>query len=424
MVGVHTVVCRATPGGTATDLSCLVDVVSLAGGRDDPETQPDAATAQVEFTATPDDPLPPVVEIGAIIEVATTHGSTAYRRFTGRVTDVVLGWDDAGEQTPEAGVGQILAAGVLADVGRRVIGDTPWPAELDGARVSRVMAAAGIVLDPAYSDPGTVTVLPRDVDSKPALEVARSTAESASGMVWETRAGDVRYADAKHRAGAPVVLELDACDILVTPTWRRTTEGLLNKVSVEYGTAPDGSNRPTYVNTNAASVTKYGRYEAAVATELANLADAQALGDMLLARNAAPVWVMGALPIDVDSLTADQYAALLTLQMHDLVRVTGLPVLGTAPTSATLWVEGYSETLAYGIHEVELVVSGYCRTSPAPWWNVVDPYWTWNTMPADLTWDTADCLGPPASYGRWDDTPATTRWNLVPAATTWDTWEG
>ena len=113
---------------------------------------------------------------------------------------------------------QVIATGALADLGRRVVGDTPWPQRTDGARVAAVMSAAGITLNPATSDPGTVQILPRDVDSQPALDVAASTATDAGGLVWTTRDGEIRYADANHRRNAVPALNLDACDVEVTPS--------------------------------------------------------------------------------------------------------------------------------------------------------------------------------------------------------------
>jgi hypothetical protein len=107
--------------------------------------------------------------------------------------------------------------------------------------------------------------------------------------------------------------------------------------------------------------------------------------------------------------------------MHALVTLTGLPAVGSAPTTAHLWLEGWNETLAWGEHELTLAVTGYCRTVPAPRWNDVDPAWVWDE--AEGTWDDASCMGPPLALGRWDDTPASTRWDLVPPATTWDTWK-
>jgi hypothetical protein len=214
---------------------------------------------------------------------------------------------------------------------------------------------------------------------------------------------------------------LDACDILVTPTWSRTTEALVNDVSIGYGVAPDGGEQPRFLGDRPDSKAKYGTYGYTTGTELAAAADATAMGTMLLTRNSTPVWVMSALPVDLDDLDATRTGALLGLDMHDLIQLTGLPAAGSVPTSTYLWVEGWTETLTYGGHDLELVVSGFCRTSPPPRWNDVNPATTWDSAGA-MTWDAAACFGPLPNLGRWDDTPATLRWDQVPPATTWDTY--
>lgn len=412
-------------GGEAEDITCLVDQVTIHHGREGATGQPEAASATLDLTSELGTALvlPDSLEVGGIIRVETATPTINSVRFMGRITDISLAWEDLGEDTPDHSTCQLVAVSTLSDLGRRVVGDTPWPQELDGARVARILSAAGVSLDPTYSDPGTVQLLPRDVDAQPALDIAQAAAESAGGMVWHTRTGEVRYADAEHRRGATPTLELDACDVLVTPTWRRTTEGLLNAVSIGYGVAPEGGEQPRYTSSRADSQDRYGRYELSASTELALLADATAMGQLLLTRNVSPVWVMADLPVDVKHLTAEQTQALLSLDVHSLMDLTGLPVAGSAPTSATLWVEGWDETLVWGDHEITLAVSGYCRTAPAPRWDDSPPAQTWNTVnPASLTWDQASCLGPTPNLGRWDDVPASTRWNTVGAGATWDTW--
>jgi hypothetical protein len=327
-----------------------------------------------------------------------------------------LGWDDRGENTPDAGVAQVIAVSKMADLGRRVVGDAPFPQELDGARVARVLNLAGFATDPLTSDPGTMQVTARDIDARSALEVAQGTAESASGIVWETRDGDVRYADASHRRGIASSLSLDACDVLVTPTWSRTLQGLINKVTVAYGIAPEGGEQPTTSGTNAASIAAYGTYDYSLTSELAALADAQNMVSLLLARNAYPVWLMTDLPVAIKDMSDADTLDVLRLDMHSLVDLTGLPSLGTAPTTAHLWVEGWQEKLAWDMHEIELHVSGYCRTAPAPRWDDVATTWTWDTMA--ISWDQAVCFGPPLPGDRWADVPASLRWDTT--TTTWN----
>lgn len=412
------------------DLSCLVDDVSIHHGRDDVSQQPDAPTATIVGSYdNRDETMPTQVEIGATVTVSTRYPDATdgfdYTRFRGRITDVEMTWPDADSDTPYLVEFQVIAAGFSADLGRRVVGDAPFPQELDGARVSRVLSLAGVVLDPFTSDPGTVQVLPRDVDSQPALDVAQETAGSALGIVWETKDGSIRYADAEHRRNSVPLIELDSCEILVAPVWNRDTDQLINKASIGYGPTPDEGEQPRYIVQSDSSIATYGLYFYTATTELARLADAQALGSMIVGRNNEPVWVMSDLPVDVAGLDAGDTQRVLELEMHDLVSVTALPAAGSAPTTAALFVEGWDEKLAWGIHELQLHVSGFCRSSPPPRWDDVDPAWSWDTIsPSSLTWDGVSCLGPNTSTGRWNDVSASLRWNSVAPSITWNTWKG
>jgi hypothetical protein len=213
MIGVHHVYAYPeadAPTGTPEDVTCLVDELAITYGRSETGEQPDPASVTIDVTVGPGTPLPEILDVGSWVRVTTTIAGTTYDRFLGRVTDIAIGWDDAGTQTPDAGVGQVVAVSVLADYARAIVGAEPFPQELDGERVARVLELAGLVLDPATSDPGTVEVIPRDIDARSALEVAQDTATSAGGLVWETPSGDIRYADADHRRGATVELELDS----------------------------------------------------------------------------------------------------------------------------------------------------------------------------------------------------------------------
>jgi hypothetical protein len=425
VIGAHEVLLypdRAAPTGASVDLSCLVDEVTITHGRGDATSQPEPASATVDITIGPGAPLPPEADVGAWLVVTTVLEGERFTRFTGRLTDVGIGWDDAGENTPEAGIGQLVATSVLADYSRAVVGAAPFPQELDGARVARVFAAAGLALDPGTSDPGMVEIVARDIDAQAALEVAREAATSAGGLVWETRAGEVRYADAEHRRGADVVLDLDACDLYVTPTWMRNVSGLINEMAVVYGTPPEGGGpAPTYYAIHTESIARYGRYAYSTSTVLATWEDAYEMANLTLVRNSTPVWQLNALPVAVVDLDAEQTRTLLGLEVHDLLRVSGMPATGATPTAFACWVEGWTEHLAWGVHDLELTVTDYCRSSPPPRWDDTDPAQTWDTTPPADTWDSVACTGGPvADLGRWDDVAATTRWDMVNPATAWD----
>jgi len=417
MIGAHSV------NFAGYDLSCYVDTVDINHGRDDTTNQPDASSATITLDLE-DFPLPDYVEVGGSVTVSTMFDSWASTRFVGRITDIALGWDDAGEDTPNAGIGQIVATGILSEIGRRVVGDAPFPQELDGARVTRVMNLANISLDPLYSDPGTVEILPRDIDATDALSVASEAATSGMGVLWQTKDGEVRYADAQHRKNIPASIVLDACDVLVTPTWSRTIQGLINKVSLGWGVAAEGaSDQPRVYAQDDDSIFNFGVYDFSVSTVIANEDDAKAQALFLVTLNSRPVWIMTDLPVDMAGLDLAQTQAVLDLDMHALVILTGLPVIAQhGDTTANLWVEGWQEHLEAGVHELTLTVSGYCRTAPPPTWDEMQPAQTWDSM-GEITWNDIACLGPPLPIGRWADVPASYRWDLVPPSGTWDTWK-
>lgn len=426
MIGTHVVTLTPDPNIAETiDISCLIDEVTIRHGRAETTGQPEASSATLDLSLDTDqEQLPDGIDVGSIIRVTTTIPGLTSDRFAGKITDISYGWDEAGADTPDAVISQIVAVGELGDLGRRVVGDVPWPQEMDGARIERILSASGIQTSPGYVDIGTVQINPRDVDSQAALQLAQDVAQSAGGLLWQTRGGLVQYADAQHRKGATAGLRLDVCDMLVSPIWQRNIDGLVNKVSIAYGVTGEGAGeQPRYEAQDATSQQRYGRFELSASTELAALADAQALGNLLLTRNRVPVWVLTALPVDVEGLDAAHTTQLLSLDVNDLLEVTGLPAVGTAPTATSLWVEGWSERLAYGIHELEVNVSGFCRTAPPPQWDQVPPVWTWDTI-GTMTWDDASCFGPAPSVGRWVDVPASTKWDQLTNTQTWDTFTG
>lgn len=407
-----------------TDQTCLVESGTIRHGRDDPTSQPEADSATLEAWG----PLPAGVDIGTDLVVNAVLAGTTYPRFAGKVTDLQISWETV--DTPTA---QIIAVGQLASMGRRIIGDAPFPQELDGARANRAIGLAGVPTDAARTDPGSLNILGRDVDAKPALSVAQDAASDGSGMVWMTKDGKIVYADANHRRGAQVKVALDACAMPLTVTWVKNLEGLVNDIRIRYGVAPEGGEQPELHVWDQPSIDARGTYGASLTTRLVDSADATARATLALVRQATPAWVFAGVAIDLELISKlrdltpaqDEAAttAILGLEMHDLISVTGLPA-GSPMTSAILWVEGWTESIIWGSWQVSYAVSGYCRTSAPPRWNDVDPTWTWNTVSSSLTWNSSTCLPPRPPQGRWDDVAATLRWDSIDPAITWDSWKG
>jgi hypothetical protein len=273
-----------------------------------------------------------------------------------------------------------------------------------------------------------VETLARDADAQPALGVANDAATDGDGYLWEDVDGNVLYADGEHRRGITSSLEINACHMDAGAVWVRNLDGLVNDLRLRWGPEPQAE----VAGTDDDAIATRGRYGASITTTIANEVDALARVQLTLVRQADPSWVLSGVTIHLGYLanmtasTAEDAAltaALLGLDKHDLITVTGLPA-GSPYTTALLFVEGWAESIAWGAWSIGLVVSDYCRTSAVPHWDDVDPAWLWDTVDPDLLWDDTTCLPPPAPVGRWDDVPASTRWDAVPAVVTWDTWVG
>lgn len=401
----------------ADDVSCLAETATIRHGRGDPSGQPDASTIVVDLPLQ----IPATVTVGTAVVLDAHLGGSTYRRFTGTVTDIAVTFDD-----PDHPVTTVIAASPLAVMGRRIIGDTPWAQELDGARVNRAITLAAVPTDALRTDAGTVAVLARDVDAQPAGDIARDVATDAGGMLWGAKDGAVLYADADHRRGAQPKLTLDTCTMPVDIVWALSTEGMANDVRIRYGPADP---QDEYHATDTGSIATFGKYGVSLSTQLAAAGDAQARAGMILARSSDPAWVLTGVGIflevvskviDDDAADLAYTAALLGLEIHDLVSVTGLPA-ASPYTSAILFVEGWQETISWGSWRLALAVSDFCRTSPEPRWDDVPASYTWDTFP-DLTWDEATCVGPIPPSGTWNDVAASLRWDQVDPSITWDTW--
>ena len=405
-------------GEAAARVECSVQRARIVHGRNDPTSQPAPSTATLELVG----PLPPEAVIGARVEVrADLGGGEQLERFAGEVTDLGVGWDSVDVAVP-----RIIATGDLGRTGRRPVGDVPWPQELDGARVARVLELAGFPPDPALTDPGLVEVLARDVDRQPALALAHEAADDGGGIVWQDRAGRILYADAVHRRRTPIALELQACDVGLGLGWVQSLEGLVNEVTIRYGPTPEAGEQPEVHATDPVSIAARGLYGASLTTRIATELDAQRRADTVVVRQARPTWVLEGLEVDLELFTLDEVRALLELDVHGLVSVTGLPA-GSPATSALLWVEGWSEdivaTQGGGVSwRVAFATSDYCRTAGTPRWDDLPAAETWDTLDPGLVWDSAWCIPPQPSRGRWDDVAASTRWDQLPPALTWDAW--
>lgn len=379
------------------DAACDVEAISIRHGRDDPFSQPEADAATLELVG----PLPSGLDIGSGVAVFAQLGGVDYPRFTGRITDLALGWDTM----PDAPVSQVIATGHLAAMGSTLVGTVSMPAEMDGDRANRVITAAAAPTDAARSDtPGTIHVIARPPDRQPALQIAQEAAEDGGGMLWETRDGKVVYADASHRDGTHLTLTLDPCTIPLEITWAKTLEGLINDVTLTYYESGVSYEQHVW---DEASIAVHGMYATSLGTRIAGEGDAITRGGSLIYAQAEPAWRVANVGVHLErlakmGLTGSEdltyTGGILNLEIHDLVKVAGMPY-GSPINPSYLYVEGWTETIDFGSWHIQFAVSDYCQTASAETWDEVDAITTWHTYEGgtDTTWNQLPCHPPPGA---------------------------
>lgn len=366
-----------TVGGTALDLT-VVGAVTIRHGRENADAQPNAATASLAILAGALSTPPWIgdtvdIELGAdaqaVFELDSGEMAAAIDRFHGNVTDVSASLDGHGRA-----VYGVVAVSGRAVLGRTYIGDEPWPAELDGERAARILGLASVTT--STPDPGTVTVRARDIDHQPALGLLDKLAQDASAVLVEYRNGLFDWHDAEHRRNVPSALTLSAAEVLSPLSWEMTASGVVNDLTLIYGSADP---RLTVTEIDQTSIDSLGPFAVRVETDLDAEADALASASLTIARRSHPWWRIGTLMVVLErTVVPTQAARLLALNTGDLLAVTGFPSAGPF-TTTRLWVEGWTEVISATSWSLTLAVSDFATTGPPARWIDVDTDMRWGS---------------------------------------------
>lgn len=333
-------------------------------------------------------------------------------RFTGRVTDVemthITQYDAAGTPERLAAI-TVQAMGALSVWGRNRIGDTPWPQETVAARAARI---AALVDQPLIVQGGTtLEVIPRDVDSKPAIEVMTQLADGTGGWLFDTPAGvtvlqavDARrignqvtrwddwgqtlwqdmegaWQDLNEYSPAyprPITPSPDS--IIYEPKWVYNA-ALVNQVTVTYGVEDDSNKQAFTYAEDAASINAYGASAIKVTTPLAVLGDAITRAALILERAAVPQWHLTDVTLDLRHIADADAGPYRDMWPGVRADITGLPL--PAPSNGFNgvvegWQETYTANAGAMAHRLTLALSD------ARWSYAV---LSWDGIPPETIWD-------------------------------------
>lgn len=439
---------RLTVGADVLPADAVVVGASITHGRRSADARPEAATLTATIRS---EFLSAWPVLGTVVALDLTDGllaalaapEAARRRFVGRVVAPAV--------TPGVGLTTIVCAASRSRAARIPIGDTPWPAELDGARAARIVAEAAAA-DPTLvvgaHDPGVAVVIARDVDRQPVGALLDDLAAYTGGDLWETRSGVLRWRDSRARENVPVALTFTAAEVLSGSTFAQDLDGLLNDLTVGYGltsfdpvTGTEAQATTRVVDTVAqGAALGVGVLSASVATPLQSLADAERYARDTVGRRSRPRWRLPDLGVDVvRTVDPARRSALIAAEPGVVVRVEGLPTTGPTSTGE-FFVEGWSEVIGKRDWRMTLAVTPRGLSGPGLRYLDVPATWqpptspgeapaprrtlSYAEVPADLSYLAAAGWWPgeDVNLGRYADVPANTRYGEIAPATRYTDW--
>jgi hypothetical protein len=240
--------------------------------------------------------------------------------FTGRVTDWNLSYSPSGESTAE-----LLASDAFTLLATQVLTAGTAVAEQTGERIGAVLDMASVDWPAADRriDTGLAEVGAQVFDgTENALTYLQQVELSeGGGNLFMSREGYVTFVD---RSVSPATSEAivfadDGSGIpFVSAEVDYGSENLFNEITV---TSPAG----TAIASDALSQTNYGISAFSVDSLVSTQGQLDSLADFLLKRYKNPEYRFQSLTVNVESLTSNQRATILGMELGDVARINFTP---------------------------------------------------------------------------------------------------
>lgn len=402
---------EVTVAGLPLDPGWVLAEVTVLHGRRDVDDGPAASSATLTVEHPP--ASMPQWRGGDTVELAGPDGPV----FTGRIADQALEHVRLSDGST-LGRFTVTAMGPVARLGVRTVGDEPWPAEAGTARAARVLTLAEV---PGYLIDGAAdaVILPRDVDSRPALDLLTEVATSTGAAVFDRPDGRVVYQPMSERTNGPYrwmdfdpaltwadfdpgmtwadfaswrskePVTIPATAVTWEPTWSTSASDVVNHVRVGYGIPAEGAEQPWQEALSQSSIDRHGRRYRYFGSQLRDQADALAYALWWVSVRSSDRWALEDITVHPDLLDGPTRAAVLGLLCGDHVRVDAMP----QPAPAIVYtgiVEGwtYSQWGAGGslFEQITLHTSAPLESLAAMAWRDFPAAYRWADFPPDVTW--------------------------------------
>ena len=400
-----------TFNGTTTYAENNISSISITMGRKDATEQPQPGYASIQLWTDANDPLD--VALSQPVQIEINKGTSGTQQiFYGTISDIDITMNAYGSKGSIA-IYSITAVGPLAQLNRRLVGQTDFAKEFDGTRILNILSeafltswsdlsptlqwqdipnevtwqtydAVGIgLVDNLVSNvdvPGIYELEKYDDGVTDAYSLAVQAANSGRGVLWECGCGELHYDDYQARADA-VALELTADDLLAQGLRTAAQWGeIVNDATVTYRAGLENARDDN-------SITLYGQLSGTRFTQLEKKADAEAQAADFISQRAFPRMYPQELTIPLHSPTvSDATRDALALVYNGLrINTTALPaVFGT---SFDGFVEGYTWNLTRYTAELALTCSAYSETYSSIIWYQIPPTTTWaGYTPSTTEW--------------------------------------
>ena len=384
-----------TLNGAAIDMGTVEFNTTIMHGRSAVTDVPTASNAQLVIRGA----AGPVMEISDTLSISFN----GQPRFTGKISDIDVSFTGT---NPPTAVTTVTGMGNLAELGLTDVGAGGYVQETVRQRVESILVASGVTFLNGGDANITLKAVPAiNAVIKTAWNGIADLATQSGATFFDTPDGTVVFEDYGNRGQttlsgiwsqqattwantpgtwasiAPGIngTTVDGAGIILSPTWTKQLEPLINDITVTYGT-----NASTQ-QTDSASIALYGRREYLLDTTIRDNHDASIRAGQVITAQANPLWNLGQISILVNLLDAATTTAVMELISGSLLRIFNLPAQGPYDDYTGI-VEGWADSYAGGNHTLTLSISDPRFSYQILKWSDVIPNITWGEVYDQTRW--------------------------------------
>jgi len=384
-----------TLNGATIDMGNVEFNVTVMHGRSTVTDVPTASSAQLVIRGA----AGPVIEISDYL-VVYFNGQP---RFSGEISDIDVTFNGT---NPPTAITTVTGMGNLSRLGLVDVGGSGYAEESVRQRVEAILSASHVSYLNAADDNITVKAVPAvdavvttawDAISDMCVQSGGTFFDTPHGVIvvedygnrgqttssgiWSSQSNDWANTSGTWASIIPSVnaTTIDGAGIILSPTWTKQLEPLINDITVTYGTDQ------SVQQTDSASISAYGRREYLLNTTISNVSDATIRGGQVITAQANPLWDLGQISILVNLLDAATTTAVMKLISGSLLRIYNLPAQGPY-SDYTGIVEGWADSFNGGNHTLTLSISDPRFSYQILKWDEVIPDITWGEVYAQTQW--------------------------------------